>query len=129
MSETFEYAIRKDVRNNPIVREVDEARHRDLWKSVGIVGLFVVVAGFAGLQRMELVRHGFQVEELQRRLAEEQEVARRLRVRIEELSAPGRIEHEATTKLKMIAPTIDEAGVIERAVPTAPPPGAVVARR
>ena len=24
----FEYAIKKDVRNNPIIREVDEARHR-----------------------------------------------------------------------------------------------------
>ena len=31
----FEYAIKKDVRNNPIVREVDEARQRQLWRSVG----------------------------------------------------------------------------------------------
>ena len=30
--ESFEYAIKKDVRNNPIVREVDEARQRQLWK-------------------------------------------------------------------------------------------------
>ena len=29
--ETFEYAIKKDVRNNPIVREVDERRQRELW--------------------------------------------------------------------------------------------------
>jgi hypothetical protein len=33
--EPFEYAIRKDVRNNPIVREVDEEKQRELWKSVG----------------------------------------------------------------------------------------------
>ena len=26
----FEYAIKKDVRNNPIVREVDEARQRQM---------------------------------------------------------------------------------------------------
>ena len=38
----FEYAIKKDIRNNPIVREVDEARQRQLWRSVGI-GLFLVV--------------------------------------------------------------------------------------
>ena len=37
----FEYAIKKDVRNNPIVREVDRERHRELWRSVGI-GAFLV---------------------------------------------------------------------------------------
>ena len=31
--EAFEYAIKKDIRNNPIVREVDEARQRELWRS------------------------------------------------------------------------------------------------
>ena len=39
--ESFEYAIKKDVRNNPIVREVDEARQRELWKSVGVAGFLV----------------------------------------------------------------------------------------
>ena len=32
--ESFEYEIKKDVRNNPIVREVDEERHREMWRSV-----------------------------------------------------------------------------------------------
>ena len=27
-TETFEYAIKKDVRNNPIVREIDRERNR-----------------------------------------------------------------------------------------------------
>jgi hypothetical protein len=40
--ETFEYAIKKDVRNNPIVREVDRDRHREMWRSLG-VGVFLVV--------------------------------------------------------------------------------------
>ncbi len=39
MVESFEYAIRKDVRNNPIIREVDEARQRELWKLVGLTGV------------------------------------------------------------------------------------------
>jgi hypothetical protein len=39
--ESFEYAIKKDVRNNPIVREVDRERHREMWRS-GMVGLFLV---------------------------------------------------------------------------------------
>ena len=41
MAEAFEYAIKKDVRNNPIVRQVDEARQRELWTSVGLAVLLV----------------------------------------------------------------------------------------
>ena len=33
-SEAFEYAIKKDVRNNPIVREVDERRLREQWRAL-----------------------------------------------------------------------------------------------
>ena len=40
---TFEYEIRKDFRNNQIVREVDERRLRDLWQSLGIGVVLVVV--------------------------------------------------------------------------------------
>src|SRR5260221_49583 len=43
MAEAFEYAIKKDVRNNPIVREIDNARHRELWKTIAVAGLFVVI--------------------------------------------------------------------------------------
>ena len=44
----FEYAIKKDVRNNPIVREVDEARQRALFRSTVVFGLLVVVVLFSG---------------------------------------------------------------------------------
>jgi hypothetical protein len=40
-AETFEYAIKKDVRNNPIVREIDRERNREMVRSVGI-GVFLV---------------------------------------------------------------------------------------
>ena len=42
----FEYDIKKDIRNNPIVREVDEARFSELWRSVFIGVLLVVVLIF-----------------------------------------------------------------------------------
>jgi hypothetical protein len=58
MAESFEYAIRKDVRNNPIVREVDGERHRELWGSVVIGALFVVVLLVWSWQQFELLRHG-----------------------------------------------------------------------
>ena len=40
--EAFEYAIKKDIRNNPIVREVDEARVREMWRSA-TAGVILVV--------------------------------------------------------------------------------------
>ena len=127
--EPFEYAIRKDVRNNPIVREVDEEKQRELWKSVGVAGFLVVVLLFSAWQHFELLRHGYQVEELQRQRAGEEETARQLRLEIETLKSPKRIETLATRQLHLVAPSRDEAIVIERVVPADPPTASVVARR
>jgi cell division protein FtsL len=129
MAEPFEYAIRKDVRNNPIVREIDEARQRELWKSVGVAGFLVLMLLFWAWQQFELLRHGYQVEELQRQRAAEEEIARHLRLEIETLRSPKRIETLATGRLHLVAPSRDEAIVLERVVPVEPPAASVVARR
>jgi cell division protein FtsL len=127
--EPFEYAIKKDVRNNPIVREVDEARQREMWKSVGVAGFLVVVLLFSAWQHFELLRHGYQIEELQRQRAAEEEVTRQLRLEIESLQSPKRIEALATRQLHLVAPSLDEAIVLERVVPPESPAKSVVARR
>ena len=127
--EAFEYAIKKDVRNNLIVREVDEAKQRELWKSVGIAGFLVLVLLFSAWQHFELLRHGYQFEEMQRQRAAEEETALRLRLEIETLKSPKRIEALATGQLQLVAPARDEAIVIERVVPADPPAASVVARR
>jgi len=129
MAEPFEYAIRKDVRNNPIVREIDEARQRELWKSVAVAGFLVLMLLFWAWQQFELLRHGYQVEELQRQRAAEEEVTRHLRLEIETLRSPKRIETLATGRLHLVAPSRDEAIVLERVVPAEPPAASVVARR
>ena len=127
--DTFEYAIKKDVRNNPIVREVDDARQRELWKSVGVAGILVLVLLVSAWQHFELLRHGYQVEELQRQRAAEEDIARRLRLEIDTLKSPQRIESLATQQLHLVTPNRDEAIVIERVVPAEPPAASVVARR
>jgi cell division protein FtsL len=127
--ESFEYAIRKDVRNNPIVREVDEARQRELWKSVGIAAFLVVVLLGSAWQHFELLRHGYQVEELQRQRTAEEETGRRLRLEVETLRSPKRIEALATEQLRLVAPSNTEAIVIERVTPAEPPERSVIARR
>jgi len=127
--EAFEYAIKKDVRNNPIVREVDEARQRDMWKSVGVAGFLVIVLLFSAWQHFELLRHGYQIEELQRERAAEEEAARQLRLEIETLKSPKRIESLATGQLHLVGPSLEEAVVLERVMPADPPAKSVIARR
>jgi cell division protein FtsL len=129
MAEPFEYAIKKDVRNNPIVREVDRERQRELWRSVSIAAFLVLALLFSAWQHFELLRHGYQIEELQRQKAAEEEVGRRLRLEIETLKTPKRIEALALQKLHLVAPSGDEAVVIERVMPAEPPARSVVARR
>jgi len=127
--EAFEYAIKKDVRNNPIVRDVDQARQRELWTSVGIAVLLVLVLLFSAWQHFELLRHGYKVEELQRERAAQEDVSRQYQLEIETLRSLKRIEALATQELHLVAPSQDEAIVIERVLPADPPTRTVVARR
>lgn len=127
--EAFEYAIRKDVRNNPIVREVDEQRQRELWQSFGFGCMLVLVLMFSAWQHFELLRHGYRVEQMQRERAVEEEIRRHLRLEIETLRAPQRIEKLATERMGMVAPGPLEAIVIERVVAADPPARSVVAAR
>jgi cell division protein FtsL len=127
--EAFEYAIRKDVRNNPIVREMDEQRHRELIHSIGIGGVLVLVLMFGAWQHFELLRHGYQLEQMQQNRAAEEEIARHLRLEISTLRSPERIEKLATERLGMVAPNREEAVVLERVTPPDPPARAIVAGR
>ena len=127
--DTFEYAIKKDIRNNPIVREVDRDRHRDMWRTATLSVFLVGVLLFWAWQHFELLRHGYRVEQMQRERAAETEINRHLRLEIDTLKSPVRIERLATERLKMVAPAAGEAAVIERVTPAPAPPSSTVARR
>jgi cell division protein FtsL len=127
--ETFEYAIKKDIRNNPIVREVDRDRHREMWRSVGVGVFLVVVLLFSAWQHFELLRHGYRLEQMQSDRAAEAEINRHLRLEIDTLRSPARIERLAIERLQMVWPGPGDSSVIERVLPSSPPPGSVVARR
>ena len=127
--ETFEYAIKKDVRNNPIVREIDRDRNREFVRSVGIGVFLVSVLLFWAWQQFELRRNGYLLEKMQQERAVEAEVNRHLRLEMQTLQAPERIERIALGRLRMVAPRAEDASVIERVVETPPPPRSVVASR
>ena len=129
MAESFEYAVRKDVRNNPIVREVDQARQRELWKTVGLIVGLVIAALFSAWPHMELMVNGYRIEQLQKEKDVEEEMTRQLRLEIETLRSPKRIESLATGRLHLVAQKQDEAIVLERVVPAELPASSIVASR
>ena len=128
-TETFEYAIKKDVRNNPIVREIDRDRNREMVRSVAIGVFLVAVLLFWAWQQFELRRNGYRLEQMQQERAVEAEVNRHLRLEAQTLQAPARIERLALGRLHMVTPRPEDASVIERVVETPPPPRSVVASR
>src|SRR3954469_22414729 len=129
MAESFEYAVRKDVRNNPIVREVDHARQRELWKSVGLTALLVVLALFFAWPHFEMTLNGYRIEQLQKAKDAEEEMTRQLRLEIETLRSPRRIETPALTHLPPVRPKQDEAIGLERVMPAELPASSIVASR
>ena len=88
----FEHAIKMDVRNNPIVRELDQARQRELWRWMLVGGAIGAVILFSLWQRFSVMRVATQIESTDRALLQAKEQQRRLRANVERLSSPARIE-------------------------------------
>ena len=128
-AQDFDRVIKKDIRNNPIIREIDQTRQRELRRSA-VIGVFLVaVLLFSAWQHFELRQHGYRIEEMQQERARELEINRHLRLEIETLQSPKRIEQIAIEQLNLVAPSSDEAIVIERVIPATQPDLSIVATR
>jgi cell division protein FtsL len=127
--EALDYAISKGIRNNQIVRELDTSRQRELWRWAGVGVLLASLLVYTAWQHFDLVRHGYQMEQMDRARKQEDEINRHLRLQIQALRAPQRIAAIATRQLRMVEPTGADAIVLERAVPAEPPARSIVARR
>tara|TARA_B100000953_G_scaffold270799_1_gene241312 strand:+ start:289 stop:711 length:423 start_codon:yes stop_codon:yes gene_type:complete len=110
----FEYDVRRTIPNSPIIREIDEARQRELWRSVAIGTCLVLVLVFSAWQHFALVEHGYEMPLLEQERVRELEINRHLRLEIETLRSPRRIEQIATQELDLVAPAPDDAHIIER---------------
>lgn len=122
------YSIPREVENHP-VRTVDRARQRDMLRLAGVVALLLagllVVAGL----HSEWRDLGYDVARLQKARAESEAEQRHLRLELETLRAPERIERLAITHLHLVAPSQTEAVVLERVRQAAAPGRALVAQR
>lgn len=125
----FEYAIKKDVRNNPIVREVDRARQRELWRWGWIAMFLVAVLLFSAFQHFQYLSHGYVVERLREQRAAAVQINRQLKLELETLRSPKRIEKLAIEKLRLVHPAHGATIVIERVTAPKAPDSSVVASR
>lgn len=127
MSIDLEYAIKQDVRNNPVVREVDLDQKREFVRMLGGAALAVAVLIFVVAPKTSYLSLGFKVEDLRDDVAREKEVQRQLRLQLEVELRPDEVQHRAMSELKMVEPTERDIVVIER-VPASPKAtGAIVA--
>lgn len=127
--ESGEYSQKKTVRNAEVVRELDETRQRELWRSVAVCLVIVLLLLGTAWQHFERLQLGYRVEQLREERSAEEEINRHLRLEIGTLRAPKRIEGLAIRELNLVAPGPNDAVVIERVTPSAPPPKSVVAMR
>lgn len=125
----LEYAVKQGVRNNPIVRELDRDRLREMWRWSAIVLVFVVVLIFSVWAHFELLRSGYRLEDMRKQQVSEEELHRQLQLERAALLAPQRIERLATQQLHLVVPDPASTIVIERVPGTALPAKGVVASR
>ncbi len=120
MSIDAEYAIKKDIQNNPIVREIDREQKREFRRTLLIAGLLVLLLLLSAWPHSRLLSTGYQVEALRQDLAREHELNRQLRLELETLRRPQEIERRAVQELKMRPATPESTMVIERIPARAP---------
>ena len=102
---------------------------RELWRSTAVGGVFVALLLYASWQHFELIRYGYRLEQLQQARAAEEQVNRHLKLQVQSLQRPQRIEKIARTQLGMVQPGPNDAVVLERVRPADPPDRSIVALR
>jgi hypothetical protein len=109
--------------------EVDRARQREFkrWLLIGLVLLAATL--FDAWQRSAPFSYGYQLEELRRLKAEQEDLGRHFTLEIDTLSSPDQIERLARTRFHFVPPGQQDAVVLELVVPPEQPPSSVVASR
>ncbi|MEZ5319386.1 MAG: hypothetical protein R2752_18440 [Vicinamibacterales bacterium] len=112
-----EFAIKKDIRNNPVVREIDRAQRRDFLRSLLTVGAIVGMLLFSAWQHFATDRRDYAVESKRARLAAARAEQRRWQLERERTLAPRVIDERARQELDMVDPDPAHTLILERATP------------
>jgi hypothetical protein len=124
----FEFAVRRDVRNSTIVREVDRERQWRLLRAA-LVGLLFVALLTLNVHQHDTARSvTTKREEVVAGQKHEAAVRRHLEVEVQAQSAPAVVGARAAS-LHMVAPGQESSVVVERVTSSPPPARSVVASR
>jgi hypothetical protein len=127
MSINLEYAIKQDIKNNPVVREVDMDQRREFVRMIGRAAVIVAMLMFALWPRTSRFADGYTYEKLQDDLAREKAYQRNYRLELEWLRRPQEVQKRATRDLHMVEPTERDTVVIGLAPAGTPADRAIVA--
>jgi cell division protein FtsL len=120
MSIDLEFAVSKDIRNNPVVREFDAGQKREFRGLVWMALLAVALLLFSAWQRYVMFQYNVAIEQRRADEAYEQTANRQLRLNLETERAPQRVDARARAELGLVSPTDRNTIVLERAPTTAP---------
>ena len=124
-----EFAIKTDIRNNPVVREVDLQQKREFRQTLALIALAVAMLLFWAWPHFEVVRNGYDLEKLRVEFEAAAARNRHLRLELETIRAPQVIDERARRVLHLVPPGERETIIVERVPPSRPPKAIVAAAR
>jgi hypothetical protein len=113
MSYELEYAVKKGIRNNAVLRQADARQRADLRRMLGFAVLVVAMLLVSAWQHNGWLDASLQVEQRRVELEAAQENNRKLRLNLATRLAPETLARHAE-RLGLRAPTLRETIVIER---------------
>jgi cell division protein FtsL len=123
------FGLTPDVGTRPPLKKAVRPRHREMGWAVAMVSILLAGLLVIAWQHSQWTDLGYDVSRLERDRAEAEAQNRHLRLELETLRAPERIEMLATRDLHLVAPSPTQAVVLERVRQAAAPARTLVARR
>lgn len=128
MSVDLEFAIKQDIRNNPVVREVDAVQRREFFRLLGGAAAVLITVLVVLWPRLSQQRQGYHLEDLREELAQEKQLNRKYILELETMLRPQALEQRASG-LGMILPSENDTVILERVAPSPRPNRGIVAAR
>jgi hypothetical protein len=128
MSVDLEFAIKQDIRNNPVVREVDAVQRREFFRLLGGAAAVLVTLLVILWPRFTQQRQSYRLEDLRQDIEIEKEIYRKNILELETLQRLPELERRAAA-LGMIVPSETDTVVLERVAPSPRPNRGIVAAR
>src|SRR5262245_64554253 len=104
MSVDLEFAIKQDIRNNPVVREVDAVQRREFFRLLGGAAAALITLLLVLWPRFSQQRQSYRMEDLRQELAVEKELNRKYILDLETMLQPKELEQRAAA-LGLFLPT------------------------